>query len=216
MPAMTTDTEGRNVTVIAVLLAACAGSADVFALFGLGKAFAGIVTGNLVTAGYGIATGDVALIKPTLTAVVAFFAGALAWAGLLRLPRAALPLLFGEMAILLTILVAWLAVDAHPDGVLTLVLLALASIAMGGQSTWALRIHQTTTYFTGLVAKVAGAVAEGSTNRLSTGIRQLAALLAGAVVSAVVLSELRRAAPAVPVALLGAAIAVQLLAATRS
>ncbi|MGN6679231.1 MAG: DUF1275 family protein, partial [Streptosporangiaceae bacterium] len=112
---MTTDTNGRNVAVIAVLLAACAGSADVFAFLGLGKAFAGIVTGNLVTAGYGIATGDVALIKPTLTAVAAFFAGALACACLLRLPRAALPLLFGEMAILLAILVAWLTVDARPD-----------------------------------------------------------------------------------------------------
>jgi hypothetical protein len=76
-----------------------------------------------------------ALIKPTLTAVAAFFAGSLAWARLLRVPYAALPLLFGELAILLAVLGAWLAVDAHPNGVLTLVLLALAAIAMGGQST---------------------------------------------------------------------------------
>jgi uncharacterized membrane protein YoaK (UPF0700 family) len=48
---MTTDCESRRVAVIGVLLAACAGSTDVLALFGLGKAFAGIVTVNLVTAG---------------------------------------------------------------------------------------------------------------------------------------------------------------------
>jgi uncharacterized membrane protein YoaK (UPF0700 family) len=30
------------------------GSVDVFAFFGLGKEFAGIVTGNIVTPGYGM------------------------------------------------------------------------------------------------------------------------------------------------------------------
>jgi uncharacterized membrane protein YoaK (UPF0700 family) len=43
----------RAVPAIAVLLAACAGATDALAFFGLGKAFAGIVTSNLVTAGHG-------------------------------------------------------------------------------------------------------------------------------------------------------------------
>jgi hypothetical protein len=38
---------------VAVLLAATSGAADALAFFGLGGAFGGIVTGNLVTAGYG-------------------------------------------------------------------------------------------------------------------------------------------------------------------
>ena len=135
MPALATIADGRRVAAIGALLAACAGAADVFAFFGLGKAFVGIVTGNVVTAGFGTATGNAGLIKPTLTAVVAFFAGALAWARLLQLPRAALPLLMGEMGMLVAVLAAWLAVGSHPDGVLTLVLLAAASVAMGGQST---------------------------------------------------------------------------------
>lgn len=42
---------------MAVLLAVCAGATDVFAFFGLGKAFTGVITGNLVTVGYGTATG---------------------------------------------------------------------------------------------------------------------------------------------------------------
>lgn len=75
MPAMTKDTDSVRVPALAVLLVACAGSVDVFAFFGLGKAFAGIVTGNLVTAGYGVATGNTVLIKPTLTAVAGCIAG---------------------------------------------------------------------------------------------------------------------------------------------
>jgi hypothetical protein len=35
---------------------------------------------------------------------------------------------------------------AHPHRNLTLILLALVAAAFGGQSVWALRIHQTTTY----------------------------------------------------------------------
>lgn len=50
MPTVTKDS-GPGVAVIAVLLAACGGATDVFSFFGLGKAFASIVTGNLVTAG---------------------------------------------------------------------------------------------------------------------------------------------------------------------
>ena len=73
--------------VIAALLAACAGSVDVFAFFGVGNAFAGIVTGNLVTASYGIASGDAALIRPTVTAVAGCILGELAWAAHGRAPR---------------------------------------------------------------------------------------------------------------------------------
>jgi uncharacterized membrane protein YoaK (UPF0700 family) len=50
----------------------------------------------------------------------------------------------------------------------------------------------------------------GSKNTLRTGIRQTAALLAGATISGVVLFKLRSAAPGVPVVLLAAAIAVHL------
>jgi uncharacterized membrane protein YoaK (UPF0700 family) len=211
MPAMNKETEGTRVRVIAVLLAACAGSVDVFAFFGLGKAFAGIVTGNLVTAGYGVATGNAALIKPTLTAVAGCIAGEIAWARLLRLPRAALPLLLGELVILLAVEVAWLVAAGRPAGVLTLILLAAVSVAIGGQSIWALRIHQTTTYFTGMLTRALSAASEGSTGQLRTGIRQLTALLIGAVVSGVVLSQMRPAVVAVPITLLAAAVAVHVM-----
>lgn len=70
------------VPAMAVLLAACAGATDALAFFGLGKAFAGIVTGNLVTAGYGIATGNSSLVKPTVTAVAGSVVGEIIWARL--------------------------------------------------------------------------------------------------------------------------------------
>jgi uncharacterized membrane protein YoaK (UPF0700 family) len=211
MPAMTTDTDETGVAVLAVMLAACAGSVDVFAFFGLGKAFAGIVTGNLVTVGFGVATGNLGLIRPTLTAVAGCVAGEISWAWLLRRPRAALALLISELVILLGVLAAWLAADAKPSGVVALVLLAAVSVAMGGQSMWALRIHQTTTYFTGMLTKAISGASAGSTGGLRTGIRQFAALLAGAIAGGAVLARLRLAAPAVPVALLAAAITAHMI-----
>ncbi len=51
-----TEDSSRGVAVLAVILAACAGSGDVFAFGGLGKAFASIVTRNVVVFGYGLAT----------------------------------------------------------------------------------------------------------------------------------------------------------------
>jgi uncharacterized membrane protein YoaK (UPF0700 family) len=207
MPTVTKDS-GPRVAAIAVLLAACGGAMDVFSFFGLGKAFASIVTGNLVTAGYGVATGNVALIKPSFVAVGGFIAGAIAWAWLLRLRQSAVPtlLLLGELAILLAVLALWLAADARPGAELRLILLAAASAAMGGQSIWALRIRQTTTYFTGLVTMAISAASERSAGPVHIAVRQLAALLTGAIVSGVILSQLRLATPALPCMLLAAAL----------
>jgi uncharacterized membrane protein YoaK (UPF0700 family) len=206
---MTRD-RSRGIAVLAFFLAACAGSGDVFAFGGLGKAFASIVTGNVVVFGYGVATDDAALAEPTAAAVAGFIAGAVLWAWLLRRRRMALALLVGELIILLAVLGGWIAASAHPHRHVTLVLLALLSAAFGGQSVWALRIHQTTTYFTGMVTDAVNAAVGGSTNRLRTALRQFAALLAGAVLSGLVLSHLRQAAPALPVLLLGIAIVLHL------
>jgi uncharacterized membrane protein YoaK (UPF0700 family) len=195
---------------MASLLAACAGAADVLAFFGLGKAFAGIITGNLVTMGYGIASGDPAKIKPTATAVVASIVGEITWARLLRRPHARDRLLLIELAVFLLVLAGWLAAGTHPAGVLDLILLALVSVALGGQSIWALRVHQTTTYFTGMLTATINAAAGGSRASIGTSIRQLGALLAGAVACGVVLHALRSAAPAVPLLLLAAAAVVHL------
>lgn len=200
----------RAVPAMALLLAACAGATDALAFFGLGKAFAGIVTGNLVTAGYGIATGNSSLVKPTVTAVAGSVVGEIIWARLLRRPGAANGLLITELTLFLLVLAGWLAAGSHPAGISALALLALVSVALGGQSIWALRIHQTTTYFTGMLTTAVSAHAD-----VGTSLRQLGALLAGAILAGVVLHNLRPAAPAVPLFLLAAATTLELLGNSR-
>ncbi len=198
----------RAAPAIGVLLAACAGSVDTLAFFGLGRAFAGNITGNLVTAGYGVAAGDAALIKPTVTAVAGCICGEITWAWLLRRPGAANWLLLVQLALLALVLTGWLAAGSHPAGAAALVLLALAAVALGGQSIWALRIHQTTTYFTGMLTKSVSAAAGGSPASLATSARQLCGLLAGAILGGVMLHWLRPGAAVVPLVLLSAAAAV--------
>ena len=199
-----------QVSVIAVLLAACAGSVDAFAFFGLGHAFAGIVTGNLVTAGYGLATGNASLVRPTVTAVAGCIAGEVIWARLLsRRADNALVLLIAENVLLLIVLITWLGTDDHPRGIITLSMLALASVAIGGQSIWALRIHQTTTYFTGMLTTAVNAAAGGARAKIGVSIRQLCALIAGAALAGILFRDLRAAVPALPVVLLAAATTIQ-------
>ena len=199
-----------RVSAIAVLLAACAGSVDAFAFFGLGHAFAGIVTGNLVTAGYGLATGNASLVRPTVTAVAGCIAGEVIWARLLsRRADNALVLLIAENVLLLIVLITWLGTDDHARGIITLSMLALASVAIGGQSIWALRIHQTTTYFTGMLTTAVNAAAGGARAKIGVSIRQLCALIAGAALAGILFRDLRAAVPALPVVLLAAATTIQ-------
>ena len=109
--------------------------------------------------------------------------GEIIWARLLRRPGAANGLLITELTLFLLVLAGWLAAGSHPAGISALALLALVSVALGGQSIWALRIHQTTTYFTGMLTTAVSAHAD-----VGTSLRQLGALLAGAM--------LRRRGPA--------------------
>jgi uncharacterized membrane protein YoaK (UPF0700 family) len=118
-----------QVSVIAVLLAACAGSVDAFAFFGLGHAFAGIVTGNLVTAGYGLATGNASLVKPaavnaaaggslakigvSIRQLCALIAGAALAGILLRDLRSAVPALPLVLLTAATTIQAWCPSPAH-------------------------------------------------------------------------------------------------------
>lgn len=206
------DARLTPVPVIAALLAACAGSADTLAFFGLGHAFAGIVTGNLVTAGYGLVSHNTALVEPTLTAVAGSIAGEAIWARLLRRSaRNSLPLLIAEHVLFLIFLIAWLVADTYPHGIATLTMLALISVALGGQSIWTLRIHQTTTYFTGMLTTTINAAAGGSTASVRVSVRQLCALTTGASLSGLVLNDWRPAAPALPLLLLTAATTIQIM-----
>jgi uncharacterized membrane protein YoaK (UPF0700 family) len=190
---------------IGALLAACAGAADTVAFFGLGHAFAGIITGNLVTAGFGIASGRALLIEPAVVAIGGCVAGEIIWAWFLRHgDRYAVPLLAAEFVLISAVLVTWLPEGGRPRHGVALILLAALAVALGGQSMWALRIHQTTTYFTGMLTGTIHAAAAGSRDQIAVSARQLVALVCGAIAGGLVLHDLRPAAPAVPLLLLAA------------
>jgi uncharacterized membrane protein YoaK (UPF0700 family) len=192
---------------VTAALAACAGAVDLLALAGLGGAFAGIITGNLVTAGYGIGTADFTKIAPTGTAVVAFALGVVAWTRLWRgRPRAVVGPLLAELALLIVVAAGWAATRAHPGTVASLALLALAAIAMGGQSVAALRLQSSTTYMTGTLVTVLQDVVTGRAGRRGSALRQLTALVAGAAGAAALLHALPWAVPLLPIVLLTASV----------
>ena len=113
------------------------------------------------------------------------------------------------LTLFLFTLAGWLAARSHPTGVTALGLLALVAVALGGQSIWALRVHQATTYFTGMLTKAINAAASAQ-HGIGTSIRQIGALLAGAITSSAMMHALRPATPAVPLVLLGAATIVHI------
>jgi hypothetical protein len=102
--------------------------------------------------------------------------GEIIWARLLRRPGAANGLLITELTLFLLVLAGWLAAGSHPAGISALALLALVSVALGGQSIWALRIHQTTTYFTGMMTETINTAVSANAG-VGTSLRQLGALL---------------------------------------
>src|SRR5262249_16346508 len=197
----TTDRTFEPSAVIAVLLAACAGSVDTLAFFGVGRAFAGIVTGNVVTVGYGLANGSGELVRPALTATVGCIVGETVCSVFLRRGLRPTVVLAAEFVLLVCAFGIWLGADAHPHGSTSLVLLGLLSFSLGAQSMWALRIHQTTTYFTGMLTNAIDAASGSSWAKIRVSLRQLAALIAGALAGGLMLHEARAATPVIPLVL---------------
>jgi uncharacterized membrane protein YoaK (UPF0700 family) len=190
------------VATASTLLAAVAGVVDLWAVTSLGGPFAGVVTGNLVTLGAAAGRGDTRALWPPLVAVAGFAVGVAVWslAGRAR-PHAVGRLLVAELVVLAALAVAWVLSVPTP------VLLAGASLAMGAQSSAALRLGESTTYLTGtLTGGIAAAVAGGPPGRVAA-LRQLVALVAGAVVAVVLLGVVRWSVPVLAVALAAAALA---------
>jgi uncharacterized membrane protein YoaK (UPF0700 family) len=82
---------------MAVLLAACAGATDALAFFGL-EGLCGHRDRQPGHGRYGIATGNLSLVRPTVTAVASSVVGEITWVRLLRRPGAAHGLLITELA----------------------------------------------------------------------------------------------------------------------
>ena len=183
------------------LLAAAAGAVDLVALIALGGAFAGIVTGNLVTLGDRLVHLDIRSLGPIGLAVGAFAVGVLVWARAWRdRPEALTAPLLAELVALAAALPFWLAGPTWP-------VLLLAGVALGGQSVVGLRLRNSTTYMTGVLTTGAHGLATRGDWRGALGaVRQLLALVVGAVSAALFLTTARWAALVLPLVLVAAAV----------
>lgn len=208
---MTDVVAGRTAVRVATattLLAAASGVVDLWAVTSLGGPFASVVTGNLVTAGGAAGRGDAGTLWPLLVAVLAFAVGVAVWSfAWRRRPEAVGAPLATELVVLAALAVAWVV-----PGVPGLVLLAVAAGAMGGQSSIALRLGESTTYLTGtltgaMAALVTGWRRPGPRARVLA-LKQLAAVVAGAAAAAVVLGVLPGAVPVLAAVLVAGALVV--------
>jgi len=188
-------------------LAACAGAVDLLALTKLGGAFASIVTGNLVTLGFGLGAVNAGKIAAVVIAVAGYGTGVALWARIWRSrPAAVFGPLGAELALLVVLTTVLLVTDVTPATVTARVLLAVAALAMGGQSVAGLRLKATTTYLTGAFATAINDAVAGRRTELRSILTQLVALVAGAAVTAALLGHLPWAAAVLPPVLLSLAI----------
>lgn len=94
----------RSTPFVLALMAACAGVVDLWALTSFG-AFAGVITGNLVTAGGAAGSLRLGELLAPLVAVAGFGLGVAAWSAFLR--RSVLGALIAELVVLVALAVAW-------------------------------------------------------------------------------------------------------------
>jgi uncharacterized membrane protein YoaK (UPF0700 family) len=181
---------------VGTLLAAAAGAVDVVALVALGGAFAGIVTGNLVTAGTALSRLDGHGLVPIAVAVGGFTVGVLLWAWWWRRrPTVVVAPLAAEAAVLAVAQVLWFLDGRWP-------VLALVAVALGGQSVAGLRLRMSTTYMTGALTTAAhGLVRDLDWRGAVDTLRQLGALVLGAVAAALLVQHARPSALALPLVL---------------
>ena len=116
--------------------------------------------------------------------------------------------LIAELVLLAALAVAWIVTGTAPQGATVLGLLGVAAVAMGAQSSTALRLGESTTYLTGTLTGAMVALVTGGSRRRVSGLRQLAALVVGAAAAAVLLTVLRWSVPVLAVLLGVAALAV--------
>lgn len=178
-----------------VALAAAAGATDLLALTVLGGAFASIVTGNLVTLGFGVGTAEPSRIVPVAIAVTAYGLGVLLWR---LLPATVTVPLLAELG-LLAVLAGGLIAD--PGAGARRVLLAVAALAMGGQSVVGLRLRASTTYMTGALATALA----GDLRKAGPALVPLMSLVAGAAATAALANVATWAAAVVPAVLVAVA-----------
>lgn len=201
---------------LVVLLAVNSGATDAIGFLGLGGAFTSVMTGNMVLAGVGLATGDSDLVLLTLSAIVGYIAGCAVGARVAGLPADGDPpwprpvtwALLIQLTLTLAVFAGWWATDAASSEGVRLVLLGVNAIGLGIQSSAVNRFGEgglSTTYLTGTLTTLVVRLVTGSPLRsLQRSGLLLVGLIGGAALGAFAVEQVLRYAPALQVVCLSA------------
>jgi uncharacterized membrane protein YoaK (UPF0700 family) len=198
--------------VLLVCLTFGSGAVDAVSFLGLGRVFTAMMSGNIVL--LGLAVGSAARSEALRSAVslVVYAVGVFAASRLVRDSRAprtwptglTMALVYGAVA-QAGVLAGWLGASGHPSQAFEVVLVAFSAFAMGLQAGAVARLRVsgvTTTYVTGTLTGLIGGLAlgSGSSRDLTRRAVVLVALLAGAGCGALLVTDARSGAPALPLA----------------
>lgn len=199
-----------------LVLAAGAGATDALSYLALGHVFTAVMTGNLALLGIAAGTGSGSAAVRSVVSLVAYVVGVAVCTRFLGRTRAGdtdhwpvrVTHALGVQAVLqLLLFVGWLVADGRPSGIGAGVLVAVSAVAMGFQAraVQALALPAgSTTYLTGTLTTVVSRVTGGAPGRgLPRLVLLVAAMLAGAAVSAMLVETARLAAGVLPFALTG-------------
>jgi uncharacterized membrane protein YoaK (UPF0700 family) len=223
----------RVKTLIAIVLTFASGATDVISFTHLGSVFTSVMTGNIVLLGLAVAHASVSLATHTTTSIAGYIAGVAASTWIARGWRASAAETFGhsrasglpphvsrallaELILFAGFGVGWEITGASPAGWAQFGLLATVAAAIGMQSGTVNRMNLSdvgTTYLTGtLTTLVASLVTPGQPTRYK--LRRfgvLSGLAAGAGLSGLLIKTAAAAAPVLPLAALGTALALATL-----
>ncbi|CAM5246323.1 DUF1275 family protein [Streptomyces xanthochromogenes] len=202
--AITTPDADRTDQRFLLVLSAASGATDAFAFLCLGKVFAGVMTGNLVLVGASVGAGDRDAVPRAVVALAGYALGA-AGAALAAARLAPRLLLTAQTVLLAFAAAAWGLGSGRSLGP-QLVLLFAAALAMGVQArAWG----TPTTYFTGTFTNLAGRLAKREAENADRWVAgRLAAVVAGAALTSLLVWSCSPAAGAGAVALCVAAFAL--------
>jgi len=195
------ESTARSVQVAALLLAVVAGSVDSLAFLTLGEVFASVMTGNLVLLGIGLVRAEAQIVATAIAlggyVVGVLAASQLAWRARPVRVRTAARL---EGLLVAGLVIGWRLTDGPPDAANARdLLLVLAAATMGVQSVLSSRLPggPSTTYFTSTLTGVVADLGRHRRLRLWS-LARLVALVAGAALTAWLVSDAPRYAVGVP------------------
>jgi uncharacterized membrane protein YoaK (UPF0700 family) len=204
--------QGRAVPLrdgLVVVLALTAGAVNAVTFVRLGGVFSSVVTGNLALLGIAAGQREGSLAVNGSLALAGYSVGVLAGTLMARAapsdqrawPRQTTMTLAAELVVLAGFSAGWLAADGHPARSAQLILLAVAAVAMGMQSTAVRHLgHVSSTYLTSTLIGMLEAAARGSVPASwQRNVGTLLTLTVGAVLGAAAATE---APSLVPVAVL--------------